>query len=571
MYEMLDMGEALAKVLGEAAPLEVVEKPLQSLVGFVLAEDVAAPIAHPPFRAAISDGYAVRASATGASYRVAFSVLAGRRPDRGLAQGECCYVATGAPLPEGADAVRKHEDAIVSADGVWLPATPEGTDVRLAGSDHAEGDVLLATGTRLRPADLGILATAGRTAARVYRRPVVVVLSTGDELATTSYDPECMVYDANRASLLALLGGNGDAYDGGAHVVDGGIVADDATALETALDRISADVIVTTGGVSTGRADFAKGVLEKRGTVHFGRLHMKPGKPTTFATLDSGTLVFGLPGNPVSAVVTAHLLVLPCLKRLRGVDLADCLPAQVVCELADDVKLDPVRPEYRRVVLDARGPNGQYEALSTDDRFVGTGTGLQRSSRLVSMRGAHALACLPEQARARTLIGRDAATLPKGTKVHALLIAPLPPRRSEPFFSVAVSRPSIHYGLIGARDVVDPVYRALRSVKRTTVVDDLDLDHVLRFIDAADHEVVAVCGGISLRDTVGHALHRSCRRLAPGLSRAMARALDDPLQSPFAALRHGTLVLALPDDPTLALRCIRAIQPALDRIEAERV
>lgn len=535
-FPMISVSEALNHVLSACRRLgeeDVLEVSLNECLGLVLAEDVVAKMPHPPFDTTISDGYAVRSADSGKILKISqHSVLAGSSPHP-LNEGECCYVATGAPLPAGADAVCKEEDVKLSPDdatSLWMPSINEKTDVRTAGSDHAAGDVLVERGTELKPWDCGLAASVGLSTVRVFRRPRVCVFSTGNELVVAGdpLDPTRQVYDANRASLLAV------AKAQGAECVDGGLLRDDADELYKALLTSTADIIVTTGGVSVGRADFAKSVLAKLSAeVKFGRLHMKPGKPTTFATLTKNRLYFGLPGNPVSAVVTAQLLLVPALRRLKGIVEASC-PAPIVdCELAESVKLDPVRPEYRRVTLSHR----------EGGLFTAKGTGFQRSSRLVSMRDADALALVPER--------RDGVhTLPAGTVVPAILIGQIPPRSLPPSTRITVVR------------------RADGGRSSAFVEGAEEKEDLASALESDDSDVVVVFGGVGLAstDTSVEEVRTACERPAPGLSHAMSRAMKDPLQRPFAALKGNVLVLAVPDDPHQARLCLEVARPVFSSL-----
>ncbi|KAH8056027.1 molybdopterin molybdotransferase [Aureococcus anophagefferens] len=414
-YPMVSIEEAVGAVMDAVAPLEPERVPL--------------------VRKSV-DGYAFQASGQVMKLRLEDRPALCGAPFSGRPLGsmDCCYVATGAPLPNLADCVAKEEDCEVSAGQktVVVPALPPRTDVRVPGSDWDAGDVLCEKGTVVAPADLAILAAAGHHEVAAHRLPKVVVFSTGDELwspeAGHKYDQRTMVRDANRYGLIGLLGGHGEGQ-AGAEVHDGGIVEDKEFALRSALREAVKhyDVVVTTGGASVGRADHAKAVLEAadRGTVHFGRLHMKPGKPTTFATLDAGSFdkdekgrekrwLFALPGNPVSALV-----------RLA---------------LDHDLPLDGARPEYHRVSLEYRDDgDGARDWSAAPYRFrraagslAATSTGNQRSSRLLSMRGAHALACVPERGRAPLVAAGAGKALPAGTAVPGLLLGPARPSCPSP-------------------------------------------------------------------------------------------------------------------------------------------
>lgn len=397
-YPLTAVADALAIVLREAGPLPARRVALRRAEGRVLSASVRAAEPLPPFAASVKDGYAVRAADLPGDLAVAGSVTAGRVGDFALAPGQAAYITTGAPLPAGADAVVQVEDV------QWLPAekgAPRvritravaiGNDVRPIGYDMAAGDLVLEAGTRLGPAEVGLAATVGARTLWVHARPRVGVLSTGDELVRTARTlPAGMIRDSNGPALEAAV------RVAGGEAVDLGVVSDQLPAIRAtllaALERC--DVVVTTGGVSMGELDHVRAVAEEIGTVHFGRLLMKPGKPCTFATVE-GTespgkrrLLFALPGNPVSGLVTFYLLVLPAIRRLGGWR-APTLP-RMQAVLAAPLRLDPTRPEYHRarIVWEAalHGGNGGYRAVST---------GNQASSRLLSLRGANALLELPQ-------------------------------------------------------------------------------------------------------------------------------------------------------------------------------
>jgi len=269
-------------------------------------------------------------------------------------------------------------------------------------------------------AEVGILATVGATQLNVYGRPHVGVLSTGDEVVEPGTSPlgPGQIRDANRSMLVAA------AIKGGAKVTDLGIARDTEGHLEGALERAireGVDVLVTSGGVSMGDRDLIKPLLERSGTVHFGRVKMKPGKPLTFATLQvpaqgGGTrpmMVFGLPGNPVSSFVCFHLVVLPALRKMAGWSLP--LLRRVSVRLTCPLKLDPERPEYHRATLQwsrCPVPGGVEGADPEVWCWWALSTGNQISSRLLSARSANALLELPQAA----------GTLAAGTLVSALLI-----------------------------------------------------------------------------------------------------------------------------------------------------
>lgn len=337
--------------------------------------------------------YAVVASDGEGEFSIVSAVTAGADPEAVvLTSGKVAYITTGAPVPAGADAVVPVESTELSPDKTKVmikQAATVGKWIRPKGSDMSVGQKVLGKHELLSAAELGLLATVGRTKVNVFASPRVGVLSTGDELvAPSAAVTGGKVRDSNRFMLL------GAVAEAGGIPVDLGVQSDQTKGIEeTILAALaSVDVLITSGGVSMGSLDLVKPLLEKIGKVSFGRLNMKPGKPTTFATVTIDgvqKLVFALPGNPVSSYVTFKLLTHPCILRLRGLPLAQCHHPRVHARLSDTLTLDPARPEYHRAVLEWReGTNGSGE-------FVAHSTGVQRSSRLLSVRAASALLCLP--------------------------------------------------------------------------------------------------------------------------------------------------------------------------------
>ncbi len=283
-YPMISVKDAIATILAQTAPLPVVSVPLAETLGLVLAADVHASAPQPPFPAASVDGFALIAADTDQPRRLIGEQMAGYFAELRVQPGAAVRITTGAPLPAGADAVVKVEQAD-EADG-WVTPHPgqelrPGLGIRPLGSDVRPGERVLAAGQVLGPAELGMLASLGLPGASVHRRPVVGVFSTGDELAEAGQSAgPGQIYDSNRPTLLAAV------VHAGGKPLDLGIVRDRPGELEQAVARglVEADVLVTSGGVSMGELDLLKPLLERWGTVHFGRVLMKPGKPFTFAT-----------------------------------------------------------------------------------------------------------------------------------------------------------------------------------------------------------------------------------------------------------------------------------------------
>ncbi|KAJ5007644.1 hypothetical protein K4K48_011747 [Colletotrichum sp. SAR 10_66] len=393
------------------------------IVNSVLAEDVTARENVPAFRASIVDGYAVVVPKDG-NMKGVFPVTAVSHAAPGeaktLKEGEIARITTGAPLPPGATSVIMVEDTILkskTADDkeekeveILAEGVKPGENIREVGSDVKEGDLILKKGEQISGVggEIGLLASVGVAEAKTYKRPVVGILSTGDEIIEPDRPGGLRlgeVRDTNRITLMSA------ARQWGFDVVDLGIARDKPGSLEENLREglRRSDLLITTGGVSMGELDLLKPTIERSlgGTIHFGRVAMKPGKPTTFATVpvknNAGERVtktiFSLPGNPASALVTFHLFVIPALHKLSGI-VPTGLPKAPVT-LSHDFTLDKQRAEYHRAVVTV-GKDGLLSASST---------GGQRSSKVGSLRSANALLALPK-----------GTELKKGTKVEALLM-----------------------------------------------------------------------------------------------------------------------------------------------------
>lgn len=408
-FPMLNVSDALNIVLEQTieTPVELVE--LDKATGLILGKDVSAREALPPFPASVKDGYAVVASDGPGVYPVIGSVTAGQVADLAVKPGTVAYITTGAPVPPGADAVIMVEETLpAKSDGHTrhveiLTAVQAGSDIRPIGVDIEAGQRLLGAGERLYPAEIGLLATAGIAQVPVYCPPKVAILSTGDELVEPNQPlGPGQIRDSNRAMLKSAV------QTAGGVVIDLGIGRDERSDLAQRIQKglTDADILLTSGGVSMGDLDLLKGLLDETGEIHFGRILMKPGKPLTFATTwegDRKRLIFGLPGNPVSSLVTFMLFVVPAMRKMAG--WPDPHLRRIQAQLAQSLPLDSQRPEYHRASLrwnsELNDGRGGYLALST---------GSQASSRLLSMRTANALLELPQRT----------GVLPKGSTVTAL-------------------------------------------------------------------------------------------------------------------------------------------------------
>ena len=374
-YEMVTPDVALETVLAHTPLLPSESVLLPETHGRVLAGEVTSPIDMPPFPASSVDGYAVIADDPSPRRRVLAEIIAGQDHDFRVVPGTAVRTMTGAPVAPGADAVAMVE-YVEEQDG-WAtltrPVRP-GDNVRPAGQDLKAGQVVLSKGTVLGPAEVGLLASVGEQYVQVYRKPHVAVLSTGDELVEPwEAIGAAKIRDSNRYALMAAV------ELAGAVPISLGMVPDveEEQRERIALGLQTADAIITSGGVSMGVRDLVKRLLEEAGTVHLGRVFMKPGKPFTFATAQ-GKLAFGLPGFPVSSLVTFELFVRPALLKMQGHPVVERPRVEVI--LDHEVKPAEDRAEFQRAVV--RWEGGALRASTT---------GLQSSGRLLSIAGANAL------------------------------------------------------------------------------------------------------------------------------------------------------------------------------------
>jgi molybdopterin molybdotransferase len=350
--DLLSIDDALERILARVWPLRSETVALEEAAGRVLAEPAVASVDLPPFPSSAMDGFAIRAADAPATLPVVARIPAGRPASHALRPREAAAIATGAVVPEGADAVVPVESVVVNDNEVEIPEPVRmGANVRPRGGDVRAGDVVLDAGTRLGPTQIGALAAAGVATARCTRRPRAAVVTTGTELCPPG-EPLSpgQIYESNGPMLEAQL------RAAGADVERVPAVEDDADAHRRALERaLEADLVVTTGGVSVGPHDLVRRVEAELGVEEvFWRVAVKPGKPISFG-LRGATLVFGLPGNPVSALVGFELFVRPAVAALQGA--AEPRPSFETGRLGVSLRRNAARDELVRARR-AAGPGG---------------------------------------------------------------------------------------------------------------------------------------------------------------------------------------------------------------------
>jgi len=384
---VIPLGDVQREILGAVAPLAPVTVPVRDALGLVTTRDVIAGEAVPPFANTAMDGYAVRAAdTTGAGpeapvrLTVAGELPAGRAPTQPVGEGEAIRIMTGAPMPDGADAVVMVEYTETDGDAVRvMHAARPGDHVRAAGGDLAPGDLVFPAGTVLGPAHLGVLTSSSFQDVEVVPRARVGVLSTGDELVERGPLHPGQIRDSNRPMLLAQVA------DAGADAADLGLAPDDESIITRTLEDAlaSCDAVLTSGGVSVGDFDYVKAALGRLGRMQSWQVAIKPAKPLAFGVID-GTPVFGLPGNPVSSLVSFETFARPALLLMMG-------------------HAGRFRPEVTATAERAmpRKPDGKLHldrvrVRAEGDTYVAARTGDQASNVLSATAAANGLALLPD-------------------------------------------------------------------------------------------------------------------------------------------------------------------------------
>jgi len=403
---MLSPADAARLILEHLRPLPAERRPLREALDLVLAEDVASPMDLPPWDNSAMDGYAVRGADVAGRSRIDLAVVetvpAGRFPTKPVGPGEATRIFTGAPLPTGADTVVRQEDTEANGSRVAIVIPPPvGRNVRHKGEDIRRGDTVLTTGTALGPAQLGVLASIAHGEPLVHRRPAAAFLASGDEITDLDQRDEILagrkIATSNSYTLLANIRRTG------ASPVELGIAGDTAKSLRDHLKRAAdADLLITTAGVSVGEHDLVRDVLTELGCdIKLWRIRMRPGAPLGFGLFPDGRPWIGLPGNPVSTMVTFELFVRPALRRLLGHPLPFRRTVPVVVE--EPIALGPKLRHFLRAIVTANPDTGALSARLT---------GPQGSGILTSMARANALLIVPE----------DRPAVAPGELLHAMLL-----------------------------------------------------------------------------------------------------------------------------------------------------
>lgn len=603
-YPMISVDEGILLVLQNCNVLPIETVSIMDCCSRIAAQEIRAIDPFPAFPASIMDGYAVCGPLKEGIYPLQGRILAGSEGMNQLLPGNVAYITTGAMVPPGANAVVKVEDTeVINNDGIKMVSIKvdikEGLWIRQIGSDIQTGDVIINKGQIINPVDVGLLATVGVTEIPCFAKPTIGVLSTGDEIVNPWETPKLgSIRDSNRASLITAFRSEGNTC------IDLGIVKDVKSELADRLKEASTkcDIVVTSGGVSMGDADYVKPVLESLGTIHFGRLHMKPGKPTTFATINNNgkkVLFFGLPGNPVSCLVTKSLMIDPAVKFMTGLPSESCMHPQIKAKLEDSLTLDPERPEYHRAIITFDN-NGVAKARST---------GNQRSSRLLSMSLANGLICLPQ--------AKD--VLQQGTEVTVLLtgnlmsptshcIHPRAASMDSPKITtdtthkpVNDSKPTKRVMRVGLLTISDRASKGIyadesgpamaRILKEFCNSEDYPLDAkicltnivpdeigiirniIMEWVDSNQVDVILTSGGtgFSDRDFTPEAIRPLFHREAPIIAQVLVNEglKFTPLAAmsrPVAGVRHKTFICTLPGSVKAVKENITALKPLLPRI-----
>ena len=386
----LDAEQALSQILNTVQAIQQTETvPIRKALGRLVADAICSRINVPGHTNSAMDGYAIRGTDIPAQSQHALTVIgtswAGQPYQGPIGSGECVRIMTGAALPDSSDTVVIQERVRIKGNRVYIDSNNSpGQNVRLAGEDIKAGDTVISQGKHIGPAELGLLASIGVNEVVVFRKLKVAFFSTGNELRQVGEKlSKGQIYDSNRYTLYGMLSRLG------VEIHDMGVVKDERNAIEKALSDAAnqADVIITSGGVSVGEADFVKETMQKIGTVNFWKVAMKPGRPLAFGSI-ANSWFFGLPGNPVSVMVTFYLFVKPALRKIMGGIYNE--PFTITATCSSRLRKKPGRVEYQRGIL-ARSDSTPVD----ESEYTVSKTGPQGSGVLRSMTEANCFIILP--------------------------------------------------------------------------------------------------------------------------------------------------------------------------------
>ena len=385
--DILTVDEALAEITKRITPLQNHQTViLPNALGRTLAEPVVSPMNVPVYKKSAMDGYALASKDLPESgsreFKITGTAFAGNPFNGKIAKGECIRIMTGAKIPDSADTVIEQEKVQLNGGSIIIDDTHQaGQNVRHIGEDIAKGSVVVPAGSVLGAAQMGVLASLGIASLQIRRRLRVAVFSSGDEIRSIGETLNgSQNYESNRYTISSLL------KNLGAEVIDLGVVPDTETAIQQTLEDASheADMVITSGGVSVGDADYIKQGLVAKGEMYFSKLHLKPGRPLTFGRINQAVF-FGLPGNPVAVMVTLMYFVRPAIKLLMGNTDYELPSFEVTC--VSNLRKGPGRTEVQRGILEHDAEHG----------FIVRSTGKQGSGVLSSMSSGHCFIYLPHQ------------------------------------------------------------------------------------------------------------------------------------------------------------------------------
>lgn len=570
---MVEVSTAIDLILASIKEMDPEVIDIREACGRVASGPVASSETLPRCRTSAMDGYAVLAASTPGDFKQVSAARAGDLAES-IEAGTCAWVTTGGPVPDGADSVCPVEFTASAGEAlIRVPKCTSGKFIRRIGSDLEKGQILVEDRETLGPAEVALLISAGITRISVLKQPLVGILSTGSELLDFGSDLQrpSQVRDSNRPLLHSLL------LESHARIQDYGIAPDTRSLISSTLQTMSSacDLIITSGGVSMGDRDEVKPSIEELGQVLFGRVNMKPGKPTTYGKLGN-TPIFALPGNPASCFVTYYLFVTVALRKMQHQSSFPLIPVS----LTGEIKLDMERPEYHRASV--AWHNGKFMAVSTGD---------QSSSRIISAKKANCLLLLPKgEINGRVTVtevegmlirgldpwqeGMKEAALPSSCHAHKEHFKSSPSNRTIAVLTVSDRAATGVYS-----DASGPVIRELLLQKYPSahmtsllVPDSIpDIQSAIQQWANEGTDLILTTGGTGLspRDLTPEAVSPLLNKVCPGfvvqmLTTSLQITPMAMLSRPVAGIIGHSLVITLPGSVKGAKENLQSLFPALD-------